>query len=515
MGGKTYTELFDVINDLQLYLAVKQRTPIDLSMLPSLAKHRYSWIVTNWNTLFAKFKAYADGDQYLEAALEDFDSSVRSYKLGNTANVLDNSQKFNLYRDFIALILLSNIGITPGEQTLVNQETQRISNLVIQDFRSMLAFLKQDAAILSSQIGLGDADGFSALGVASAPRTHAATIKDLSVSDSLVTLMKYVESIIVLLRQTTDTPPNLLTIANANISNNQTVSISSAFASSVAVPFEISLEHMAEKYMGDASLWYTLVTVNNLQPPYVDEVGEKFPLLAPGANNSIIISSSRSNDVHVGSKIKVGSRTVREEERFVNNLTKNSDNTMVLFLSGDPDLAKLKTTHSSFVRIYQPHTTNGGSFILIPVAIPSSLGKSLTPQNDELRRLEKSLLNFGVDIAQNSTTGDFIIDANGNFGLAYGIKNVQQAVKNGMKTVIGELPFHVDYGLDLDVGARFNGPTNVAAVVSNIVTKTILKDTRIQSAQVKSLVVTGNSIAMLVEVTIAGSNNTIPLSFVG
>lgn len=515
MSGKTYTSLADVINDLLLYLAVTQRTPINLSMLPSMAKQRYPWMVTRWNTLYTGFKNYANGDQYLESALEDFDSSVRSYKLGNLANVLDNAQKFNMYRDFIALILLNNIGITPSEQTLLNQETQRISSLVIQDFHSMLAFLKQDAAIFSSQIGLGDVDGFAALGVASVPRAHAATINDLTVSDSLVNLMKYVESIIVGLRQNTDTPPNLLAIANRNISNTQTVSINGSFASSVAVPFEISLEHMAAKYMNDSSLWFTLITANNLQPPYVDEVGEKFPLLAPGANNSLIISSSRSNDVHVGTRIKIGSRTVREEERYVNNITKNSDNTMVLFLSGDPDLSKLKTTQSSFIRIYQPHTVNGGSFILIPVAIPSAMDKGLTPQRDELRRLEKSLLNFGVDIAQNSDNGDFIIDANGNFGFSYGIKNVQQAVRNALKTALGELPFHTNYGLDLNIGARFNGPANVAEIVSNIVTRTILKDTRIQSASVKSLTYNGNSMSMLVEVIIAGSSNVIPLSFVG
>ena len=513
MSGTTYTNLIDAVTDVSFYLAISLKGTIDLSMLPSLAKQRYTWMVTNWKTLYAKFKNYANGDQYLESALQDFDSSVRSYKLGNTSNVLDNSQKFLLYREFISTILVSDIPLSPNEKVLVSQEKQRISNLSIEDFRNLLAFLKQTSAIMSAQVGLGDNTGFAALGVSSAVRTHAATVGDLKNMETVLNFMKYVESIIYNLKQTVDKPPNLLSIANKNISNNATVAIASAYASFVDMPFEISLEHMALKYMGHVNYWYVLVTVNNLQPPYIDEVGEKFPLLAPGANNSLIVSADRSNDVHIGAEIRIGSRVVKEESRYVNDITKNSDNTMVLFLSGDPDLAKLKTTQSAFVRIYQPHTTNGGKFIKIPIALASPNGKGNTPQKDELRRLDKALLSFGVDIAQSETTGDLIVDANGNFGLAYGVKNVKQAVMNALQTTVGELPFHSGYGFDPSIGERFNGPTNFAQAMGEIVTKAILKDSRIQSARIKDIILTGTSVSMLVEVTIAGVNSAIPLSF--
>ena len=513
MGGKTYTNIEDAVTDLSFYLAVTMSTPIDLSMLPSLAKQKYPWMVANWNTLYVKFKLYANGDQYLESALQDFNSAVKSYQLGNTANALDNAQKFTLYKELISTILVSSLPLTPSESNLINQEKQRILALSIEDFRGLLQYLKQFAGILSSKVGLGDDTAFAALNVSSAPRAHAATVKDLGNSNMILNLMKYVESIIFNLKQVTDKPPNLLTIANKNIANNATVAIASAYFSFVDVPFEISLEHMAGKYMGDRSLWYTLVTVNNLQPPYIDEYGEKFPLMAPGSNNNLIISSSRANDVHVGTEIKIGSRTVREESRYVNNITKNSDNTMALYLSGEPDLAKLATTQGAFVRIYQPHTTNGGKFVKIPVSIASGAGVGNTPQKDELRRLDRALLAFGVDIAQDSDTGDIIVNPNGNFGLAYGIKNVKQAVTNALQTSLGELPFHGGYGFDSNIGARMTGPTDMATAMGEIITKAILKDTRIQSARVDHFDITGVSMSFTIIVTIAGSNSLIPLTF--
>jgi hypothetical protein len=515
MSITTYNNIDRLSLDLQLYLYMSQGIALTLGVLPSLAKLRYPWIVTSWNTLYSTFKNYANGDDDLESALDDFNSSVNSYKLGNTNNVLDSFDKFVLYKDFLSLIDIQAIGLTQSESDLVAVEQQRVSNFSIETFLAMKTFLRNYLTAQCYSLGLGDATATKALGSSQVPKIKTATISDLSAMENTNTLINYVDNVVYLLRQQTDRAPNLLAIANNNIQDTSKTSVSDIYSSYVTVPFEISLESMAKKYLDSEKLWYELVTVNNLQPPYVDEVGMKYLLLAPGANNNITISSDRRNDLHLGAKVSFGSVKMREEYRYIEKITYNNDNTMTLYVSGDPDLSKLKTTEYAFVRIYQPHTVSTGSFIKIPVSLVSGVGNSKTPNSDELRRLDKSLLAFGVDIGQDEITGDLIIDSSGNFNKAFGIRNVSQAVTNAMRTVKGELTKHPNYGLDINLGTGMFGPQSSANIVSQIVVSTILKDPRIVGAKVKSLSFTASSISMTVEVLIAGSDTVIPLSFVG
>jgi phage baseplate assembly protein W len=514
MSKKTYIGLSDLMTDLNLYVAASNAEPLDLSLLPLLAKLRYFWIVDNWKALYLRFKDIASGDTDLEASLEDFDASVKSSLLGSRANILENSDKFQLYSPFLRAVAVDEIGLTPSEQVSIDQEIQRIAELSIEDFRSMLAFVKGQAASASSAIGLGDATAERVLGASPSARVKGATIADMSLIDSVIQVSQFIEGIIYELKQSVDRPPNLLSLANSNIDSESEVSIQDIYRSYLPVPFEISLESMAQKYLGDRSLWFELVSVNNLQPPYVDEMGTKYPLLAPGASNNVLISANRKDDVHVGTKIMIGSYAIREESRIVEKMLFNSDGTMVLFLSGNQDLFKLATKEGAFVRIFKPHTVNTGSFIKIPltanVAIPSN---GITPDSDQLRRLDQALLNFGVDIAQSDMSGDIIVDANGNFAMAYGLKNVRQAVTNKLMTVIGEMPFHSDYGLDLNVGVRWAGAVDEAVAISEEVVRSIMTDPRFTSASVTDISATGTGLSLSLLVTIVGSDEKIPLAF--
>jgi hypothetical protein len=270
---------------------------------------------------------------------------------------------------------------------------------------------------------------------------------------------------------------------------------------------------MAQKYLGDVSSWFELATVNNLQPPYVDEVGTKFNLLAPGSNNNVLISAERARDVHVGTKVSIGSYKVREQFRAVERLIVNSDNTMVLFLSGDSDMSQFKTTEGAFVRVFATHTVSTGSFISIPLTSESGTQTRNTPQSDALRRIDRALYDFGVDVARDSKD-DIVIDANGNFKMAYGLRNVRQAVMGALRTVRGELPFHQDYGIDVDIGGQFVGDVDAMTVVAEAIRSSVLSDSRYVDCRVISINGTPSSMAINMTVTIAGSSQVIPLSFV-
>lgn len=512
--AKKYVNMFEIITDVDLYMAYRRGESTDMGHLQDVARGRWQWIVDNWVTLKEKFKTYANGNGNLLSILEDFDRAVLSYKLGNKQNPFDIFDKFVDFSNFLETIPLSSLTLTPEERIIIAKESERIQSFVIEDFQAMLEFVKKNSAQAAFRIGLGDVEGGAVQGVSPMKKERGASLADVSRLFEMDFLKQFLEGIIVDLKNSQDRPPNLIQIANVNLGDNSDYSFSDIYRSAIAVPFEQSLENMAKKYLGGADKYFELVTVNKLQPPYVDEVGQKFPLLAPGAVNSIIISADRKHDIPVGTKINIGSYKVREEARIIERIVDNGDNTVILFLSGAQDLTKLKTSEGAFARIYAPHTINSGSFVLIPLVFSSPNQSKYTPKSDELRRLETALLNFGVDILRDEKTGGLVIDANGNFKMAAGLVNVRQSILFALKTTQGELPFHPRYGISMNIGDKYYGTTDEAVVFANALRYSLLADPRYQDVQIAGLSTTNTGISLSMVVSIVGTNVPIPLSFI-
>jgi hypothetical protein len=155
--------------------------------------------------------------------------------------------------------------------------------------------------------------------------------------------------------------------------------------------------------------------------------------------------------------------------------------------------------------------------ILVPIDAQSSLittGKK--PSLDVLKRLDKALLDFGVDIRRDETSGELQIGKNGDFDIVYGLTAVRQAVYSLFGTNIKELPFHPNYGIPFanQIGNRFYGNIQIAAAFSEILRDVILADGRYSEVSIESLIVNETSIAVSLIIAIDGSNIIIPLSFI-
>jgi hypothetical protein len=515
--AKSYTSLLDVINDNSLYLADSGVEAATLAMVPPVAKNRWDWIVKNWdNSLFPRFKLLASGDQDLEAALVDLDQSVTSYKIGNNSNALDSTSNYEKFYTFINDIKMSELTLTPEENIFYNNEIQRVGLFEVEDFRAMISFVGAQIITLEQTIGLGDPDAAKLAGVTVQAKKRNATIDDMEKLGRLQQIKDYIYGIVFELQGNTKRPPDLVRQSNQDVDPNSKVSFFEGFLSGIPVPFEISLENMAKKYLGNRNLWYELVTINNLQPPYVDEVGTKFPFIAPPAINNVIISADRKDAVPVGTKIGIGSYRYKEESRIVEKRVINENNTITLFLSGAQNINKFKANEGGFIRIFEPHTTRNGEFLLIPLTV-SSPGSGIsrpTPSADALRRLTKPLLDFGVDIQVDELTNDLMIDASGNFRFASGLINVRQAVKNVLRTSTGELPFHEKYGINESIGDKFFGSTDEGMLVFEAISRAILRDSRFKSFKLLELSTTGTSVSISVLVSIEGLNQPIPLTFI-
>ena len=513
--AKVYTSSFDIVKELEFYNTARNGGPMNISFFRQIASNRWTWIVQNWSDLKIRFEQAANGDQDLTADLEDLNREVQSWKIGSNINPLDNQLKLQQYDTFLCLISIDELKLTPDEVTNFNVELEKILQTDIESWRAALTFLRKEQALLAQAVGLGDPDAAKLLGISDSTKKREPTIDDLAKIDDIQNIYNVIEGVIFDLQQTTKRPPNLLQFANESITNDSDVSIVDTYLSYTSVPFEISLENMALKYLGSKDRWYELVTVNSLQPPFIDEKGTKISLLSNGSLNNIIISGDQPDLVYVNQKIKIGSDRIREEPRYIEQIIKNDNNTIILYLSGPRDLVKFKSSENAFIRVFTSGTTRNGEMISIPSSQPGfSPQSSKTSSDDNIRKLSRVLQNFGVDILHDEATGDILIDKNGNFKKAFGLKNVKQAVLNALKTEKGELDFHPSYGVNLAIGERYYGTVDEAMIFGQSLRDTLVRDPRFTNVLISNISSTGTGIAIELIVYLDGTQEPVTLSFV-
>jgi hypothetical protein len=512
--AKQYLSVFEVLNDTTEWMSLSQGVALTLGNIKQLAAVRWPFIVSNFNTLSLSIATAANGDSSVLVPLEDLANVVASYNLGNTKyNPFASTNDFIKYNPILSLISLTTLQLTPAEAVVVNLEVQRIQKLGMPDFLDAAAFLRRQYALDAQVVGLGDPDADALMGIGPGTTQRAATIDDLVQLQQLIDLQQIIEGIVFNLGQTENKPPNLLAIANQNIDPASPVSIQNIYTSYTPIPFEISVESMAKKYLGTVDRWYELATINNLQPPYVDEVGVKYGLLAPGAANNVIVSTDSTDNISVGLKVRVGSYSQREESRVVEKIIKNPNNTSILFLSDIQNISRFKPLEGAYIRVYAPGTTREGEFIKIPSSGTPTQSANPTPKSDELRGLDAAFIAFGIDIARDPITHDLQMDPNGNFKYAYGTQAIRNAVMNVLKTQISELPFHPTYGVDAGIGDRFYGTTDEALIFASLLRATILSDSRFSDVHIDSVDATGSSMSLKILVKVSGLESPIPLSF--
>jgi len=501
------------------YAQVSKNAPFALANVQTIAINRWDWFVQNWeNKLKPEFNKSLPKSDFFINLLKDLNNEIVTQKLFPTTstNPFINLNKFIKYKPILSYISLSDISLTPSESLVLKEEQKRLANLSVSDFKNMAYFLRSSAATAAQIVGLGDNDGAAVQGfpITSAQRGYSP--QELEQIGDIFDLADEIDGIIYYLQQQTVKQPNLLAVANKNTDADSQVVFNQSYTTAVSLPFVESLEYMAEQFMGSKDFWFEIATLNNLQPPYVDKTGTKEYLLGPGTLASVKISTNRANEVKVGTKIKIGSYTVREETRSVLKIVKFDDGTMILSLSGAANLSKLKISEKAYVKIYKPQTANEDSLLLIPVDAESALIEGKQPSLDVLKRLDRALLDFGVDARRDEKTGEIQIGKNGDFDIIYGMPAVRQAIHSLMSTNIGELPFHPDYGIPFanSIGERFYGNVELAAAFSEILQEVILSDGRYSDVVVQDLTVTETSISINMIVTVDGSNVIIPLSFV-
>jgi hypothetical protein len=362
---------------------------------------------------------------------------------------------------------------------------------------------------LTATIGKDDSTINALLGLPVIARQRAPNDNDYQEMDTILSLVDFIDGIIFDLRKQSKSKPNLLNTFNNTVTNG--VRFKDNYLSAIAVPFQLSLEDMAKRFLGNTNKWFEIVEINNLQAPYVDNVGTKVKFLSPATLKSIRVTSSIRAKISIGTRVKIGSTFGVEQSRTVEKIIDNRDGTMTLDLSGQA--ISLKFADSPFMRYYAPSTVNEESMILIPVDIASPALNPNFNKSGQFKNLDSALAAFGVDFKRDETSGDLIIDKQGNFELVGGMDAIRQAVLYILKTRQGALENHPEYGVPVQQGSRFSGIREDGLIIAEAVRQSLVQDGRFSFVAITGIDITPNSASINLLVSLPGANNLIPLGF--
>lgn len=431
-------------------------------------------------------------------------NSAKAQSIDPANNVFTNAESnFSLMDE----VPLSSMRLNPAQQRKVDNALTESRSLTVDDLKTFRATIQELATQLSNNFGSGDAYYNSIYGKA-APKTRlqAMTLDEYDILKTLYDVMSSYD----ILTATTELDDlnkqtNMEYVANlADLSGINFELPNSKVL--VPVPFGLTIEAIAARYLGDPQRWLEIVTLNNLRDPYIDEDGFKNYLLSNASGRQLTIDNI--DNMYIGQRVLIKSLTQAQTARKILDIDKLSDTSYLITLDGEADLDNYLLADSAYLQAYLPGTVNSQQKIFIPsdIEVPTD-PNIVTPssvQGDPYLGLSK------VDWLLTDT-GDVAVNSFGDFRFSVGITNLIQALKIKIGTPKGSKLTHPEFGLGIRAGI-INSEVDIQDIYNSI-TKLIEEDPRFQGLSGLQLSINGPVMSISMGVVLAGQNGVYPLTF--
>ncbi len=272
------------------------------------------------------------------------------------------------------------------------------------------------------------------------------------------------------------------------------------------VPFGLTIEGIASRYLQDPQRWLEIVTLNNLKEPYIDEDGFQLPLLSNAIGRQVTVSSS--DNLYIGQTVIVMGALQTPSARTILGIDTLSTTDFLITLDGLPNLDNFTTADMAYLQVYLPGTVNSQQKIFIPSDLPIPTTSDIVPPpsttSDPLTGLSK------VDLLLTDA-GDLAVNNYGDFRFSYGITNIMQALRIKFGTEKGKSLLHPEFGLNIRPGTS-SADTDIQDIYNSI-NKLILDDPRFAGVSGLQIQLNGPTLTISVAVVMAANQGVFPLTF--
>lgn len=429
----------------------------------------------------------------------------QSLETDETNNIFANPE---VYFDLFDALTVEDLTLSREQQQKIDEEIDRVRLITIADLKIYRSEIEALMVDISNNFGAGD-QTYSDIYGKQDPKSRVLPMS-LDENEILSSLMETLQMYDLLTSTLTfddfsiNNPLQFVGgLANdAGIDFNQSES-----KLLVPVPFGLTIEEVAARYLGDPDKWVEIATLNKLSSPYIDEEGFSYNLLSNGDGRQINVDDTERR-LFIGQTLVLKSDLTPSFTRKIINVEKIGDGNFLVSFDGVPNLDSLATDDNATIQGYLPGTVNSQNQVYIPVDGPSQEDDRIkTPSHldeDLLTRVSK--VDFLLD-----DQGDMAINQFGDFRLSNGLTNLVQALKLKVRTQKGDLLRHLDYGLGLVHGISVADIDNGEIITT--LNQMVQDDPRFSGIERIDIKLTGATLSIDMAVKIANGTGIVPITF--
>ncbi len=413
-----------------------------------------------------------------------------------------------LYPLLFGQVPVSSLSLNTAQQNALQTELNNVNSFTVANLKAMRATILTLCTQLSNAFGAGDAY-YSALFNTPAPivTNEPMTADDYSTLSAFYELVQAFDVLTATNQLDNEqTLNNMEYVAALAATSDIEFNISNSKIQ-VPVPYGLTMEQIAMRYLGDPQRWLEIATLNFLQEPYLDENGFILPLLSNADGRSIVVGNDY--DLFLGQKIYLNSSTQPSTARTIIDIVQLSPISFLITLDGLANLDVFTIADSAYIQAYLPGTVNSQNVIFVPSDLPTTV--------DDQINIPASVAN--VDLVGLSKvdwlltpTGDLAVNNTGDFRLAAGITNLVQALTLKFSTQLGTSLLNPDFGLPVKPGTMVSDTS--ATKIYTQISAMITSDPRFNGVRGMQVNVTPPSVGISLGVQLAGQGQGVfPISF--
>lgn len=429
----------------------------------------------------------------------------QSLETDETKNIFSSPEE---YFDLFDAIDVDDLTLSREQQEAVDDEIERIRLITVDDLRDFRAEIESLALDLSNNFGAGDTT-YSDIYGRQDPRSRVLPMT-LEENEILASLFDSVQmfDLLVSTKQWDDFSVESPLDYVGGVANESGIDFDQTESKLlVPVPFGLTIEEIAARYLQDPDKWVEIATINKLTSPYIDEEGFSYSLLSNGDGRQINVDDTEGQ-LYVGQRIVLKSDTVPSFARKIINIEKIGAGNYLVSFDGLDDLDSLTTTDNASIQGYLPGTVNSQNQLYIPIEGDSQPDDRIkTPSHldeDLLTRISK--IDWLLD-----DEGDLAINQLGEFRLSNGLNNLVQALKIKVRTQKGSLMRHLDFGLGISHGISIADIEN--GEIISAMSKMVEDDPRFSGIERIDIVLSGSTLAIDMAVKVANGSGIVPITF--